>query len=109
MREHGINLGDNRFTGDSDLQLDNIQTYFKEQNDSRFVPRAVLAEVCPSNNNKNQVRGFYEDYTELVDDILDTIRTEAEACDALQGFQMVHSLGEASSGLGALLINIICD
>jgi tubulin beta len=34
------------------------------------------------------------------------IRKEAESCDALQGFQPVHSLGGGTgSGLGTLLLN----
>jgi tubulin beta len=34
------------------------------------------------------------------------IRKEAESCDALQGLQLVHSLGGGTgSGLGTLLLN----
>jgi tubulin beta len=38
--------------------------------------------------------------------ILDVIRKEAESWDALQSFQLVHSLGGSTgSGLGILLLN----
>jgi hypothetical protein len=41
---------------------------------------------------------------ELNEGILDIVRKEAESCDALQGFQPVHSLaGSTGSGLGAFL------
>ena len=43
---------------------------------------------------------------ELVDNVLDTVRKEAENCDCLQGFQMAHSLGGGTgSGMGTLLIS----
>ena len=36
---------------------------------------------------------------------MDVIRREAEGCDALQGFQLSHSLGGGTgSGLGTLLL-----
>lgn len=38
------------------------------------------------------------------------IRKEAEECDCLQGFQLVHSIGGGTgSGLGSLLIERIRD
>merc|ERR1711897_90490 len=40
------------------------------------------------------------------DSVLDVVRKEAEGCDCLQGFQMVHSLGGGTgSGMGTLLIS----
>ncbi|KAK0470232.1 Tubulin/FtsZ, GTPase domain-containing protein, partial [Desarmillaria tabescens] len=43
---------------------------------------------------------------ELVDEILETIRRQLEACDALQGFQLIYSLGGGTgSGLGCLLLS----
>merc|ERR1712046_193771 len=43
---------------------------------------------------------------ELIDSVLDVVRKEAEGCDCLQGFQMVHSLGGGTgSGMGTLLIS----
>ncbi len=41
-----------------------------------------------------------------MDNVLDIVRKEAEACDCLQGFQMTHSLGGGTgSGMGTLLIS----
>ena len=53
-------------------------------------------------------KGFYTDGAELVDSILDAACKEAEACDMLQGFQLMHSLGGGTgSGMGSLLIKKI--
>jgi tubulin beta len=47
---------------------------------------------------------------ELDEWILDIVRQEAETCDALRGFQPVHSLaGDTGSGLGAFLLNKLCE
>jgi tubulin beta len=44
----------------------------------------------------------------LIDSVLDVVRKEAEGCDCLQGFQLVHSLGGGTgSGMGTLLISKI--
>lgn len=44
----------------------------------------------------------------MVDSVLDVVRKEAEGCDCLQGFQMVHSLGGGTgSGMGTLLLSKI--
>lgn len=52
------------------------------------------------------LQGFYTEGAELVDPILEIIRKQSEACDALQGFQLIHSLGGGTgSGLGSLLLN----
>lgn len=45
---------------------------------------------------------------ELVDQVLDVVRREAEGCDCLQGFQITHSLGGGTgAGMGTLLISKI--
>ena len=45
---------------------------------------------------------------ELIDDVLDVVRKEAEGCECLQGFQLAQSLGGGTgSGLGTLLISKI--
>jgi len=42
----------------------------------------------------------------LVDSILEVIRRQSEGCDALQGFQLIHSLGGGTgAGLGALMLS----
>ncbi|KAH8977478.1 beta-tubulin 2 [Lactarius hatsudake] len=43
---------------------------------------------------------------ELVDNITDVLRKQSEPCDALQGFQIIHSLGGGTgAGLGSLLLS----
>ena len=54
------------------------------------------------------LQGHYTEGAELVDQVLDIVRNEAEACDSLQGFQLCHSLGGGTgSGMGTLLISKI--
>lgn len=53
-------------------------------------------------------KGHYTEGAELVDNVIDVIRREAEGCDSLQGFQITHSLGGGTgSGMGTLLISRI--
>merc|ERR1711935_1001015 len=50
--------------------------------------------------------GHYTEGAELVDQVLDVCRREAEACNCLQGFQIAQSLGGGTgSGMGTLLIS----
>lgn len=45
-----------------------------------------------------------------MDSILEVARKQAEDCDCLQGFQMVHSIGGGTgSGMGSLLVNRLRD
>ena len=54
----------------------------------------------------NSAKGHYTEGAELIDSVLDVVRKEAEGCDCLQGFQVVHSLGGGiGSGMGTLLIS----
>lgn len=54
----------------------------------------------------NWAKGHYTEGAELVEQCMDVIRHEAEACECLQGFQMTHSLGGGTgSGMGTLLLS----
>lgn len=56
----------------------------------------------------NWAKGHYTEGAELADTVLDITRKEAEGCDCLQGFQIVHSLGGGTgSGMGCLLLGKI--
>lgn len=56
----------------------------------------------------NWAKGHYTEGAELVEEIIDVVRKEGEACDCLQGFQLSHSLGGGTgSGLGTLLFSKI--
>lgn len=98
--------------------------------DKVYVPRAVLVDTDPTALNAissgggivfrpgnlvigdggtdgNWARGYYaaDGVPGLV---LSAIRSEAERCDRLQGFQIVHSLsGGTGSGLGARVVDAI--
>jgi tubulin beta len=127
--EHGIDATGN-YIGDDDLQLQRIDVYFSEGQEGRYVPRAVLTDLEPgtmdsirsgsygslfrpdnfifgqSGAGNNWAKGHYTEGAELVDEIMECIRKEAEACDVLQGFQVTHSIGGGTgSGMGTLLVS----
>jgi tubulin beta len=55
-----------------------------------------------------RAKGHYTEGAELIEEVLDVVRKEAEGCDLLQGFQLCHSLGGGTgSGLGTLLMSKI--
>jgi len=61
-------------------------------------------------SGNNWAKGHYTEGAELVEQCLDVIRKETEACDAPQGFQIMHSLGGGTgSGMGTLVLLKIRD
>jgi tubulin beta len=131
--EHGLDA-QGQYHGDNDLQLDKMNVYFTQANGGKYVPRAVLVDLEPGTmdalragpvgklfrpNNfvfgqagagNNWAKGHYTEGAELIESVLDVVRKEAEQCDALQGFQICHSLGGGTgSGMGTLLISKICE
>jgi tubulin beta len=59
-----------------------------------------------SGAGNNWAKGHYTEGAELVDQVLDVVRREAEGADCLQGFQITHSLGGGTgSGMGTLLLS----
>jgi tubulin beta len=120
------------YNGDTDLQLERINVYFNEATGGRYVPRAILMDLEPetmdsvragpfgllfrpdnfitgqTGADNNWAKGHYTEGAALIDSVLDVLRREAECCDCLQGFQMMHSLGGGTgSGMGTLLISKI--
>uniref|UniRef100_A0A914MJ26 GRIP domain-containing protein n=1 Tax=Meloidogyne incognita TaxID=6306 RepID=A0A914MJ26_MELIC len=129
--EHGIQP-DGSYKGDSLLQLEKIDVYYNEAYGGKYVPRTVLVDLepgtmdsikagpygrlfrpdnfvfGPNGSGNNWAKGHYTEGAELVDNVLDVVRKEAEGCDCLQGFQLTHSLGGGTgSGMGTLLISKI--
>lgn len=129
--EHGIDQTGS-YVGDNDQQLERINVYFNEGAQGKYVPRGVLVDLEPTtmdsirNSNfgrlfrpdnfifgqsgagNNWAKGYYTEGAELVETILDVLRKEAENTDALQGFQVAHSLGGGTgSGLGSLILSKI--
>jgi tubulin beta len=135
-KEHKL-AGDGKFLGDKEgdsARLDKIDVYFKDAGNLRFVPRAALVDLEPgsldvikaspmgkmfkpdnfvfgaSGAGNNWAKGHYTEGAELIDEVVDVIRKEAESCDCPQGFQITHSLGGGTgSGLGTLLLMKIRD
>lgn len=130
--EHGIDMK-GRPTRQHDLKQEKLDVYYQETG-KRYVPRAVLVDLEPgtldgiragpcgdlfrpdnfvnslSSAGNNWAKGHYTDGAELVDQVLEVVRREAEVCESLQGFQMTHSLGGGTgSGLGTLLAERIHD
>ncbi len=127
--EHGIDPN-GEYCGDSELQIEHINVYYNEATGGRYVPRAILVDLEPgtmdgvragpfgqlfrpenfvfgqSGAGNNYARGYLSDGLELIDAIMDVVRKETEACDCVQGFQLVHSLGGGTgSGLGTLILS----
>ncbi|RTE78593.1 Tubulin beta chain [Fusarium euwallaceae] len=126
--EHGIDL-DGAYNGTSDAQLERLNVYFNQATGNKYVPRAVLIDLEPGpldsiragpmgqlfrpdnfvsgadSAGNNWAKGHYSEGAEIVDEVVDVVRREAEGCDHLQGFQLSHSLGGGSgSGMGTLLL-----
>jgi len=134
LLEHGLSES-GEYTGDNRQQVDRLDVYFtKIEGDStrkaRYVPRSIQIDlesgVCnrlrsgplgglfrpdtfisgENGAGNNFGKGHYTEGAELVDSILEVIRKQVEQCDALQGFQLIHSLGGGTgSGLGSLLLS----
>ena len=82
------------------INVSPIGTMFKPDN---FVFGA-------SGAGNNWLKWHYTEGGELIDEVVDVIRKEAESCDCPQGFQITHSLGGGTcSGLGTLLLMKIRD
>ncbi|KAL7078991.1 hypothetical protein ACQ4LE_001458 [Meloidogyne hapla] len=110
----------------------NLEFFIISISGGKYVPRAILVDLEPgtmdsikagpdgqlfrpdnfvfgqSGAGNNWAKGHYTEGAELVDNVLDVVRKEAEGCDCLQGFQLTHSLGGGTgSGMGTLLISKI--
>jgi len=108
--------------------------FFWSLGERKYVPRAVLVDLEPgtmdsirsgrygqlfrpdnfvfgqSGAGNNWAKGHYTEGAELVDQVLDVVRKEAESCDCMQGFQLTHSLGGGTgSGMGTLMISKLAE
>ncbi|TNV78663.1 hypothetical protein FGO68_gene16270 [Halteria grandinella] len=129
--EHGLD-SKGAYHGDSDLQLQTIETFFNEARGGTYVPRAILLDLDPGSIDtvssgqfgglfrpdnfvygeagagNNWAKGHYTEGAEIIDYALELIRKETECCESLQGFQITQALGGGTgSGLGTLLITKI--
>ncbi|KAH7097901.1 beta-tubulin [Auriculariales sp. MPI-PUGE-AT-0066] len=115
-------------------QLNRAGVYFSQIDSSsggrpKFVPRSVQVDLeqgvvdrvrssalgslfrpdtfinGQSGAGNNWGKGYYTEGPEILDQILDVLRGQAERTDALQGFQLIHSLGGGTGGgLGSLIL-----
>ena len=109
--------------------------FFREGKRGRHVPRAVLCDLEPRAVDAvtggalgglfrpdgvvcdragvgagGNFAAAYHGASSLADRVVDAIRREAEACDALQGFLFVHALGGgAGAGLASALLERVAD
>ncbi|XP_076869860.1 tubulin beta-1 chain isoform X3 [Brachyhypopomus gauderio] len=112
--EHGINAV-GTYEGDLDLQLERINVYFNEAHGGKYVPRALLVDLEPgtmdsvrgsrigqlfrpdnfihgnSGAGNNWAKGHYTEGAELVEQVVDRVRNEAESCDS-RGSQQYRAL-----------------
>jgi tubulin beta len=116
------------------VELDKINVYFGDSSRFKYVPRAVLVDLEPgtidvikaspigkmfkpdnfifgaSGAGNNWAKGHYTEGAEVIEEVMETVRKETEACDCPQGFQITHSLGGGTgSGMGTLLLLKIRD
>ena len=106
--EHGITQ-QGIYQGTLDVQLERLNVYYNEVQENKYVPRAILADLEPgtmeaarssrygeiyhpdnfifgnSGAGNNWAKGHYTDGAELVDNVLEVLRRETEACDCPQG------------------------
>ena len=112
-----------------DAQLDRINVFYHEASGGKYVPRAVLFDLEPCvinavrssplgelfrpDNLVNQnagagnkcAKGHYTEGAEMIDQVLDAVRKEAENTNCLQGFQICHSVGGGTGlGMGTLRV-----
>ncbi|KIJ50886.1 hypothetical protein M422DRAFT_65542 [Sphaerobolus stellatus SS14] len=132
LAEHGLDRS-GYYIGHDPQQIDRIGVYFTEVNDgarSKYVPRSMQVDLeagvinkirsgpmgalyrpdtmvtADSGAGNNWAKGYYTEGAELIEQILDGVRHQTESCEALQGFQVLHSLGGGTgAGLGSLLLS----
>jgi tubulin beta len=127
--EHGLD-GGGVWAGKNPEEAERLNVYYTEGQSGKNVPRALLVDLEPgvieaikagplgklfkpdnmvnamSGAGNNWAKGHYTEGAELVDQVLERVRKEAEGCDCLQGFQICHSLGGGTgSGMGTLILS----
>ncbi|KAF8574568.1 beta-tubulin [Ramaria rubella] len=127
LAEHGLDRT-GAYKGSDPQQLERIGVYFTEINAGavpKYVPRSVQIDLESGVLNKIRSgpqgslyrpdtmissdsgagNNWAKGCAELIEQILECLRQQSEACNALQGFQMLHSLGGGTgAGLGSLLL-----
>jgi len=133
-KEHQMKFNGEVECEEDDVCLQKATVYFREKSKLKFVPRGLLIDLEPGTSDvvkksamgsffapdnyifghsgagNNWAKGHYTEGAELVDNVIDAVRKEADACDCVQGFQICHSLGGGTgSGMGTLVLLKIRD
>ncbi|KAK4293899.1 hypothetical protein Pmani_033439 [Petrolisthes manimaculis] len=120
--------------GSKRFREDAYTTFFSETASGKHVPRACLIDLEPSvidqvrrgpysklyhpdqlisskeDAANNFARGRYTIGKEIIDEVLNRIRREADLCQGLQGFLIFHSFGGGTgSGFTALLMEKLAN
>ncbi|KAJ1719816.1 structural constituent of cytoskeleton [Coemansia erecta] len=131
LQEHCIDE-EGTYFGNDPVLIERANVYFSEARGARYVPRVVSIDLEPgvldnirngslgrvfrpesmihanSGAGNNWAKGFYTEGAELLDNVLDVMRREIEACELLSGFQVCHSIGGGTgSGMGSLMLQKI--
>nr|CAD7256184.1 unnamed protein product [Timema shepardi] len=133
--EHGIE-SDGSVPPDKGLDdTDNcLNTFFSETDCGRMVPRAIMVDLEPTvideirngayrqlfhpeklitgkeDAANNYARGYYTVGKELVAEVMERVRKQADTCTGLQGFFVFHSFGGGTgSGFTPLLMQKLSD
>ncbi|CEH15740.1 beta-tubulin [Ceraceosorus bombacis] len=130
LAEHGLSDDGTYIGNNEDVQLSKIGVFFNPSGtENKYVPRSVQVDLEPgtldhirsgptgklyrpdsfvggeSGAGNNFAKGYYTEGAELIENVMDVVRKEAERAEGLQGFQLVHSLGGGTgSGLGTNLL-----
>jgi len=132
LAEHGLD-NEGHYVGNDPQQIQRVGVYFSEIESSeanKYVPRSVQIDLeegvthriqggvmgklfrpdtfitGTSGAGNNWAKGFYTEGAELIESIQENVQKQSENCDALQGFQIIHSLGGGTgAGLGSLMLS----
>eukprot|EP00760_Papus_ankaliazontas_P021118 PhM_4_TR18642/c3_g1_i10/m.23263/K07375/TUBB; tubulin beta len=111
-----------------------LGTLYRELPTGQYIPRAVLIDLEPSavdavraspighqfpqhhtvvgktGSGGTWADGYYGNGAELKAEVVDNVRRQVEACDLLQGVQMIYSLsGGTGSGVGTLILSALSE
>ena len=129
--EHRIRY-DGTYGGDDDKYVQYSSVSFDERIEERFIPRSLHFDTDPHSLDSirnssmgklfrpdnfvsaqggtggNFAAGYYRQGADIIDECMDKVRNQVEACDSIEAFQFIHSVsGGGGSGFCSLLIDKI--
>ncbi|GMM56353.1 gamma-tubulin [Maudiozyma humilis] len=140
-KEHGIGHDGRKIETDTSngatkeiFREDDTNPFFKQYEENRYTPRAIMIDLEPSviNDNHNFFPGFFDDRSSWVSDdrygagnswangydegqknqdtFLNMIDKQLDSTENFEGFQLLHSVaGGTGSGLGSNLLEALAD